>query len=122
VLKKSRRVYSLLFIYSWYRLLIILNDKHLIMDFNKTDEELKKMNDDELFDYLDAKAKYLAKGSSPLSIHKSLRYASLSSSISNQEFNYDGAINMANKSKEEGMKKFNDKKRVDNPNNYTQEG
>ena len=30
------------------------------MKFNKTDDELKTMSDDELFEYLDAKAEYLA--------------------------------------------------------------
>ena len=34
----------------------ILNKYKNKMDFNKTDEELKKMSDDKLFEYLDAKA------------------------------------------------------------------
>lgn len=80
------------------------------MNFNKTEDELKQMNDDELFAYLDAKAKHLAQHKAPLSYHKSLRYASLSSSLSNNEFDYDGAIKSAEKNKEEGIKKFNDKR------------
>jgi hypothetical protein len=80
------------------------------MNFDKTDEELKQMSEDEFLAYLDAKAKYLAKDKAPLSYHKSLRYASLSSSLSNSEFDYDGAIKSAEKSKEEANRKFNDKK------------
>ena len=80
------------------------------MNFDKTDEELKKMSEDEFLAYLDAKAQYLAKDKAPLSYHKSLRYASLSSSLSNSEFDYDGAIKSAEKSKEEAIKKFNDKR------------
>jgi hypothetical protein len=91
------------------------------MDFNKTEDELKQMNDDELFAYLDAKAKYLAQNKAPLSYHKTLKYASLSSSISNQEFDYEGAIKSAEKNTEEALKKFNDKNAVNNPNTYTQE-
>ena len=89
---------------------LFLNDKNNIMDFNKTDEELKQMGEDEFFAYLDAKAKYLAQNKAPLSYHKTLRFASLSSSLSNIEFDYDGAIKSAEKNKEEGDKKFNDKK------------
>lgn len=92
------------------------------MNFNKTEEELKQMSEDEFLAYLDAKAQYLAKDKAPLSYHKSLRYASLSSSISNNDFDYDGAIRSAEKSKDEAIKKFNDKDAVHKPNTYTQEG
>ena len=92
------------------------------MDFNKSEDELKQMNDDELFAYLDAKAKYLAQHKAPLSYHKTLKYASLSSSISNTSFDYDGAIKSAEKNKEEALKKFNDKNDVDKPNTYTRQG
>ena len=80
------------------------------MNFDKIDDELKQMSEDEFLAYLDAKAQYLAKDKAPLSYHKSLRYASLSSSLSNSEFDYDGAIKSAEKSKEEAMKKLNDKR------------
>ena len=59
------------------------------MDFNKTDDELKMMSDDELFEYLDAKAEHLAKDSSPLSEYHTKRFASIASTISKTEFEYD---------------------------------
>ena len=83
------------------------------MEFNKTEEQLKQMTEDELFAYLDAKAKHLSKHTSPLSYHKSLRYASLSSSISNSQFDYDGAIKKAEEGKELAIKKIINKNKKD---------
>ncbi len=59
------------------------------MNFNKTDEELKGMSDDELFEYLDAKTAFLKQHTSPLSSYHTKRFASVSSAISNTEFDYD---------------------------------
>ena len=59
------------------------------MEFNKTNEEIEKMSDDELFKYLDAKAAYLKQHTSPLSSYHTKRFASVSSAISNTEFDYD---------------------------------
>ena len=43
------------------------------MNFDKTDEELKQMSEDEFLAYLDAKAQYLAKDKAPLSYHKRIQ-------------------------------------------------
>ncbi len=59
------------------------------MDFNKTDEQLKQMTDDELFEYLDAKAAHLAKHISPLSSYYTKKFASIGAAISETEFDYD---------------------------------
>lgn len=59
------------------------------MNFNLTDEELKKMSEDEFFAYLDSKAQYLAKHTKKLSPSHIKKYASLSSAISKTEFDYD---------------------------------
>ena len=48
------------------------------MEFNKTDEELKQMTDDELFEYLDAKAAYLKGQSVPLDQYHTKKYAAAS--------------------------------------------
>ena len=80
------------------------------MDFNKTDEELKQMNDAELFEYLDAKAAYLAKHSSPLSSYHTKRFASIGSAISDTEFDYDKIKKIAKENEQLGFEKFmNDK-------------
>lgn len=51
------------------------------MEFNKTDEELKQMSDDELFDYLDAKAAYLKQHTAPLSDWHVKRYAHIGEAV-----------------------------------------
>ena len=80
------------------------------MKFNKTDEELKKMNDDELFEYLDAKAEYLKQHTSPLSSYHTKRFASIGSAISNTEFDYDSVKKIAKENEMKGYEKFiNDK-------------
>jgi hypothetical protein len=80
------------------------------MNFNKTDKELEQMGEDELFAYLDAKAEYLAKHKSPLSGYLTKRYASISSAISNTEFDYDKVKQIAKENEQKGIEKFmNDK-------------
>lgn len=80
------------------------------MKFNKTDEELKKMGDDELFEYLDAKAEYLKQHTSPLSSYHTKRFASIGSAISNTEFDYDSVKKIAKENEQKGYEKFiNDK-------------
>ena len=80
------------------------------MKFNKTDEELKKMSDDELFEYLDAKAEYLKQHTSPLSSYHTKRFASIGSAISNTEFDYDSVKRIAKENEMKGYEKFiNDK-------------
>jgi len=48
---------------------------------DKTDEELKGMTDDELFEYLDAKAAYMKQYARPLSSFKAKNYAANSAAI-----------------------------------------
>ncbi len=80
------------------------------MNFNKTDKELEQMSEDELFAYLDAKAEHLAKHKSPLSGYLTKKYASISSSISNTEFDYDTVKKIAKENEQKGFEKFiNDK-------------
>lgn len=80
------------------------------MEFNKTDEELKQMTDDELFEYLDAKALHLKQHTSPLSSYHTKRFASISSAISNTEFDYDSVKKIAKENEQKGFEKFiNDK-------------
>ncbi len=52
------------------------------MEFNKTDEELKQMSDDELFAYLDAKAAYLKQYTAPLSNWHVKRYSHIGEAVS----------------------------------------
>lgn len=80
------------------------------MNFNKTDEELKQMTDEELFEYLDAKAAYLNEYKSPLSGYKTKRFAAISSAISETEFDYDSVKKIAKENEQLGFEKFmNDK-------------
>jgi hypothetical protein len=80
------------------------------MDFNKTDEELKKMSDEELFEYLDAKALHLSKHTSPLSSYHTKKFASIGSAISETEFDYDSVKKIAKENEQLGFEKFiNDK-------------
>jgi len=51
------------------------------MEFNKTNEELKGMSDDELFAYLDAKAAHLKKHTAPLSNWHVKRYAHIGEAV-----------------------------------------
>jgi hypothetical protein len=76
------------------------------MDFNKTDEEIKKMSDDELFEYLDAKAAYLKQYTSPLSSYKTKKFASIGVAISNTEFDYDSVKQIAKENEQKGYEKF----------------
>ena len=55
---------------------------YLIMEFNKTDEELKQMNDEELFAYLDAKAEYMKQHTAPLSNWHVKRYSHIGEAVS----------------------------------------
>lgn len=57
------------------------------MEFNKTDEELKMMTDNELFEYLDKKSEYLKQHVKPLSPYHVKQYSHLSAAISNQTDN-----------------------------------
>lgn len=80
------------------------------MEFNKSDEELKQMSDEELFEYLDAKAAHLAKHTSPLSSYYTKKFASISSAISETEFDYDSVKKIAKENEQLGFEKFmNDK-------------
>jgi hypothetical protein len=76
------------------------------MIFNKTDEELKVMSDDELFEYLDAKTLYLKKHTSPLSSYKTKKFASIGAAISNTEFDYDSVKQIAKENEQKGYEKF----------------
>lgn len=80
------------------------------MNFNKTDKELEQMTEEELFEYLDAKAAYLKEHSSPLSSYHTKRFASIGSAISNTEFDYDSVKKIAKENEQKGYEKFiNDK-------------
>ena len=84
----------------------------MTMTFNKTDEELKGMSDDELFEYLDAKAAHLKQHTSPLSSYKTKKFASIGAAISNTEFNYDNVKQIAKENEQKGFEKFiKDKKK-----------
>lgn len=76
------------------------------MKFNKTDDELKHMSEDELFEYLDAKAAYLKQHTSPLSSYKTKKFASIGAAISNTEFDYDSVKKIAKENEQEGIEKF----------------
>jgi hypothetical protein len=55
------------------------------MEFNKTDEELKNMSDDELFAYLDAKAAHLKKHTAPLSNWHVKRFSHIGEAVSKND-------------------------------------
>ena len=76
------------------------------MKFNKTDDELKGMSDDELFEYLDAKAAYLKQHTSPLSSYYTKKFASVGAAISNTEFDYDSVKQIAKENEQKGYEKF----------------
>lgn len=75
-------------------------------NFNKTDDDLKQMTDDELFEYLDAKAAYLKQHTSPLSGYKTKKFASIGAAISNTEFDYDSVKQIAKENEQKGIEKF----------------
>jgi len=76
------------------------------MNFNKTDEELKAMNDDELFEYLDAKALHLKQHTSPLSSYYTKKFASIGAAISDTQFDYDSVKQIAKENEQKGFEKF----------------
>ena len=59
------------------------------MNFNKTEQELKQMTEEEFFEYLDAKAQYLHQHTKKLSPRLVKNYAAISSAINNTEFDYE---------------------------------
>ena len=77
------------------------------MEFkDKTDEELKQMSDEQLFEYLDAKATYLKQHVRPLSGYLTKKYASISSAVTNSEFDYDGVTKIAKENESASMAIF----------------
>ena len=76
------------------------------MKFNKTDDELKHMSEDELFEYLDAKTLHLKRHTSPLSSYKTKKFASIGAAISNTEFDYDSVKQIAKENEQKGYEKF----------------
>ena len=76
------------------------------MKFNKTDDDLKHMSEDELFEYLDAKAAHLKKHTSPLSSYYTKKFASVGAAISNTEFDYDSVKQIAKENEQKGYEKF----------------
>jgi hypothetical protein len=76
------------------------------MKFNKTDDELKHMSEDELFEYLDAKAAYLKQHTSPLSSYYTKKFASVGAAISNTQFDYDSVKQIAKENEQKGYEKF----------------
>ena len=90
------------FIFLFHYLLVYLS-----MEFkDKTDEELKQMSDEQLFDYLDAKAAYLKQHTRPLSGYLTKKYASISSAVTNSEFDYDGVTKIAKENESASMAIF----------------
>jgi len=76
------------------------------MIFNKTDEELKMMSEDELFEYLDAKTLYLKQHTSPLSSYYTKKFASIGAAVSNTKFDYDSVKQIAKENEQKGFEKF----------------
>jgi hypothetical protein len=76
------------------------------MEFNKTDEELKQMTDDELFAYLDAKAAFMKEHTRPLSGYLTKRYASISSAVAGSEMDYDSVSKIAKENESASMEIF----------------
>jgi hypothetical protein len=81
------------------------------MEFNKTDEELKQMNDDELFAYLDSKAAHLKQHTAPLSSYHTKRFAHIGAAISNDtkgtdevfsNVDYDKVVEIAKENQQKG--------------------
>ena len=84
------------------------------MKFNKTDDELKHMSEDELFEYLDAKAAHLKQHTSPLSSYKTKKFASIGAAISQTEFDYDSVKQIAKENEQKGFEKFINEKYKNN--------
>ena len=76
------------------------------MEFNKTDEELKQMTESELFEYLDNKAAFLKQHTRPLSGYLTKKYASISSAVTDTEFDYDGVTKIAKQNESASMAIF----------------
>jgi hypothetical protein len=76
------------------------------MNFNKTDDELKMMSEDELFEYLDAKALHLKQHTSPLSSYYTKKFASIGAAISDTQFDYDSVKQIAKENEQKGYEKF----------------
>ena len=75
-------------------------------NWNKTEEELKAMSEDELMEYLDAKAEYLKQHSKPLSSYKTKRFAYISSAISKQDADYDKIKKIAKENEQSAMEQY----------------
>lgn len=75
-------------------------------NFDKTDDDLKQMTDDELFQYLDAKTAYLKQHTSPLSSYKTKKFASIGAAISNTEFDYDSVKKIGEENDKMATEKF----------------
>ena len=84
------------------------------MNFDKTDDELKQMTEEDLFEYLDAKAAHLSKHTSPLSEYHTKRFASLASTISKTEFEYDVVKKIAKENDRLAWEKFINEKNKEN--------
>ena len=89
------------FIFLFHYLLV-----YLTMEFNKTDAELKQMTEAELFEYLDAKTAYLKQNVRPLSGYLTKKYASISSAVTNTEFDYDVVTKIAKQNESASMAIF----------------
>lgn len=76
------------------------------MKFNKTDDELKQMSDEELFAYLDAKAAYMKEHTRPLSGYLTKKYASIGSAVANTNFDYDKVKELAKQNESASMEIF----------------
>jgi hypothetical protein len=79
------------------------------MEFNKTDEELRQMTEEELFAYLDAKAAYMKQHTRPLSAYLTKRYASISSAVSGTEMDFESVKKIAEENESASMQIFIDK-------------
>ena len=75
-------------------------------NWNKTEEELKAMSEDELMEYLDAKAEYLKQHSKPLSEYQTKRYAFISSAISKQDVDFDKVKKIAKENEQSAMEQY----------------
>jgi hypothetical protein len=64
------------------------------------------MSDEQLFEYLDNKAAYLKQHTRPLSGYLTKKYASISSAVTNREFDYDGVTKIAKENESASMAIF----------------
>ena len=79
------------------------------MEFNKTDEELKQMTEEELFAYLDAKAAHMKQYTRPLSSYLTKRYASISSAVDGTEMDFKKVQEIAKENETASMQIFIDR-------------